>query len=244
MEKIFLSLFLLTAFVHAGENILNLDEKESLSSKISSGQKFLVTVKDIANSMGFSRSLQTAEYHLGRISETYRYNNLLASVIFNASVISPELREKAGVISVRLSPEDLNNLHEHLLRVGHYITEIAREQDVDHLTPFLLREMNRTDTGAFLASATVLAVADECKHKHSLLFNTCAIFSEVFGGRDTLHDCKERMLLDMLHNFERVGMVAPFIKVSEFQRADYSRMEEISHSLDVINPVLRKARII
>jgi hypothetical protein len=243
MEKIFLSLLLLTAHVYGSTDILP-DDRESLSSKLSSSQNFLVAVKDIAKSMGCSKSLETAEYHLSRFSETYRYNNLLANVIFNASVISPELREKAGIISVILSADDLNNLHEHLLRVGHYITEIAKAQGVDHLAPFLSREMNQIDAGAFVGSSTVLAVVNECEHKHSLLFSAGAIFSEVFRGRDKLHDCNEQMLLDILHNFERVATVVPFIKVSEFKRVDYSRMEEISHSLDVIKPVLRKARII
>ena len=78
MEKIFLSLFLLTSTIYSME-VPKLEEQES-SRKARASHRFLVGVKELAYSIGLSKPLHAIEGSLSNLSESYKYNNLLANV--------------------------------------------------------------------------------------------------------------------------------------------------------------------
>jgi hypothetical protein len=220
MKSIFLILFLLSIQAHAMHNP---DENDRLTRKMGAGMQFLVSVKDIAYDIGCYSPLLACEKKLSHIlPESYRHSNTLATVVFNSCVLAPELRKNSAIIAARLTTNDLNVLHDHLSRIQDRIEKIADNQGLEIITPLLLTIDNTSLFTAFRTAATKVAAT--------------------FGARDTEHDFKQEMLVVMLSHFEKVGALAPIIKVKDFTNNDYYRMEEISSSLDALKSIFKKAK--
>lgn len=237
MEKIFLGLFLLTSHIYSMD-ATKLEEYE-LSRKVSASHRFLVGVKELAYTIGCYRPLQAMESSLDHLSEAYRYNNMLANVGFIARVIAPELREKSDIIAVRLSRKDLNGLHHELFHIRNHVIEIAENQNLQALSPLLLRVTNQSDGAMLVASKTVDAITETCKT--SIILRTFTAVADVCGAGELAHDLKKEILSDMLRSFERVEALVSLINVDKFRKEDSYRMEEISKSLNVIRLIIKKA---
>jgi len=219
MEKIFLSLFLLTSTIYSME-VRGLLEEPELSRKVSTSHRFLVGIKEVAHSMGCYRPLQAIESSLSNLSESYRYNNMLARVTFTACVLAPELRERSEIVSVRLSSEDLIKLHSALFHIRNHVIEIAENQNLESSTPLMIKILHQSDGGMLVAAQAIDAI---------------------YGAGEIAHHLKEEILSDMLRSFERVGELVSLIKVDKFKKEDLYRMEEISESLNVLKPLFIKA---
>ncbi len=238
MKKIFLSLFLLTSTIYSME-VRGLLEEPELSRKVSTSHRFLVGIKEVAHSMGCYRPLQAIESSLSNLSESYRYNNMLARVTFTACVIAPELREKSNVIAVRLSRKDLNELHYELFHIRNHVIEIAENQHLEAFAPLLLRVTNQSDGAMLVAAQTIDAIVET--GKAGILLKTFTAVADVCGAGEIAHYLKEEILSDMLRSFERLGDLVSLIKVDKFKKEDIYRMEEISASLNALKPLFKKA---
>ena len=235
MEKIFLSLFLLTSTIYSME-VPKLEEQES-SRKARASHRFLVGVKELAYSIGLSKPLHAIEGSLSNLSESYKYNNLLANVKFTACVLAPELRERSDIISVRLSRKDMNVLHHELFLIRNCVMEIAENQNLEHFAPLMIRELHLSD-GALSVASRAMGAVENCKV--NIMLRTFTAAAQVFD-RELAHDIKNEILTDMLRNFERMGGLVSLINVDFFKREDIYRMEEISEALNTLEPLFKKA---
>ncbi len=238
MEKIFLSLFLLTSTIY-GMEVRGLLEEPELSRKVSTSHRFLVGIKEVAHSMGCYKPLQAIESGLSNLSESYRYNNMLARVTFTACVIVPELRERSEIVSVRLSSEDLIKLHSALFHIRNHVIEIAENQNLESSTPLMIKIFHQSDGGMLVAAQAIDAIAET--GKAGIILKTFAAIADIYGAGEIAHHLKEEILSDMLRSFERVGELVSLIKVDKFKKEDLYRMEEISESLNVLKPLFIKA---
>ena len=177
MKRIFLSLFLLITMQTYGMEYVSDDE-------VPLGRKFLIAVKEIARDIGCYTPLQAIENGLSSMSKSYSYNDTLARVGFNATVLAPELRGQSEIISARLSTKDLGKLRDHFVRIQYHIAEIADNQGLGAAIPFLLRVSETTENALLSAAAKVYSA---------------------LGARDMAHDSKQEMLTEMLYGFERSG---------------------------------------
>lgn len=240
MERIFLSIFLLSVHLCGSENTSRLDDHEPPIPGVSANQRFLVGMQEIAHDLHCDWSLYAVERSLGVLSDSYRFSSTLARVTFNACTLIPELRQRSEIISVRLSAEELNTLQHHLSIIRHHIVEIAERQGLDLHVPLLLKTAHHEDSSVLVASTMVGAFAHH--HKENILFKTFAAAAEACGAGDTAHSLKETNLSEMFHNFERIGPLASYINVSKFKKEDNYRTEDINCSLDKIKPIFQKAK--
>jgi len=241
MKGIILSLLVVTMHSNLVWGIMDSDDLEESKPKISATQKFFVAVQEIAHNSHFSWPLYSMEKGLGMLSDTYRFSNTLARVTFCACVLLPDLRQKAEMISVRLSADELNELQPHLSIIRRHIIKIAERQGLESHVPLLVRSAHNSDSAILTASTTVNAFVDH--HKDDIFFRTMAAVSQSLGGGDVIHYTKEKNLEEMLYNFERIGPLASYIKVSNFNKEDNFRTEDINRSLDKIRPIFEKAHV-
>lgn len=236
---------ILLALTHIGlsarESLMQEQDEELSLSGISSSQKLFVGMQEIAHSVHCNWFLSGIEHRLGTLSDTYRFSNALARVTFDSCILVPELRQKAEVISVRLSGDELNTLRHHFSLIRRHIIKIAERQGLESRIPLLVREANLIDTIELTASTMVDAFVDQ--HKENIFFKAIAVMGDTLGTSDVVHYVKEENLQELLYNFERIGPLASYIKVSKFNKDDNFRVEEIHHSLDTISPILRKAQL-
>lgn len=247
MERVFLSIFfLLLMQLHGASGSRHCDNEiesaENFAGRIRLSQRFLVGVKEIAHSFSGYSLLRSVEDRLGDFSNSYRKNNILANVTFSACVLAPELHENSEVLAARLSAHDLDLLHHNIVFIQSYIIQLADDQHLQSVVPLLLRSVNQMNREMLPIYLTTEAIVETC-HQTSVLKTFAHIAEGCFESKNEIHKFKNKMLKDMLTNFEKVGALASYIDVGKLKGADNYRVEEISQALNEINQIFQKVDV-
>lgn len=237
MRRISLSVVLLLVLQLYGQNY---QEYEDESKDIRLTQKVIVGAKEVARSLNISSLLRPIESVFSSFSSSYKNNNVLANVTYIACVLAPEIREDSNVVSSKLKAHDLDLLHHHMVFIQSHVIELADQQHLESAVPLMLRSVNHMERAMLPAYASADAAAEFCKG-NTVLKTFAHLAESLFETQEAIHNCKNKMLVEMLSNFEKVGALASYIEVKKLTKADNYRIEEISKSLEVLAPIFKKA---
>ncbi len=226
MKRIFFSLFLLITMQTYGMEYVPSDEAPA--PKVSASREFLVDIKKAANYIGCYRPLRAMEDGVcSLLSDSARYNNILARVMFKKSLLADKLSKNPDRVISALSVANIDHLHKHLLLIQLNVLSIGEHQGLKPIGRRALRfgmalNVNEDATDGYVVRSSLYSQLEE----------------------DHEFNMKKELLTDMLNQFEgKVGSVLSVIRMKKLSVHDRVSMEKIDNSLDALRPLFHNVDI-
>ncbi len=264
MERIFLSLFLLTMHISAS------DKNDDLS--VGTGRKFLQGTKEMATN--FERdtglkivyALEGIEDGIACLSSSYKYNNILSRAAF---LTSPSTTKKISdtVFSIRSDENakaSMKNLGDNMKIIIEFVEKIAKNQGIEAHSAKLIGRSDHRHTEFFRVTDPENATAKPISLSTT---SPIKVFGEVMtskiqrvgndavlaigalveetafamGAKRSSYDLRQGIFLSQLEEFEKIHELTRLIKTSKIAEEDLSLVRELGDSIDLMKSNIRQA---